>query len=100
GLAAHDQACIYYHYERGGGSHCAHRVLVNLLRFRIKAVFQHPLGADTLRAIGSLAAEFATTVPRLPFWEWNYRPNGRKQTGGSVPAGEDGSRHQLAPDHR
>jgi GT2 family glycosyltransferase len=99
-LAGRHESWMYYWYKHGGRAPCSHRVLANLLRFRIKALFAHPFGVDTLRAVGSLAAEVATVVPRLPLWEWKHFRKGRSNAVARVGTGEHGTRHHLAPDHR
>ena len=64
---------LYYWYKHGRRGLGSPRMLHDLARIRVAAILRDRFGPDTVRAVGSLTAELAGLLVRLPYWEWKYR---------------------------
>jgi GT2 family glycosyltransferase len=72
-LGRQHESWVYFWYKRGFRKLAAPRLLDIVVTARVKAMFEHKIGVSTLQAMGSLAAELFTLIPRLPYWELRYR---------------------------
>ncbi|HET6576055.1 MAG TPA: glycosyltransferase [Fimbriiglobus sp.] len=72
-LARTHESWLYHWYKSERRGLASPRLVRDVAWARAAAILRHPLGADTVRAVGSLTTELAGLLVRLPFWEWKYR---------------------------
>jgi len=78
-----------YHHKYLGTAPSVRQFLIDSLRYRIRTVYRHPLGVDSLLAVGST---FAETWYVLRHWnEWNEKWKTRA-SGHSTPGAGPGGR--------